>query len=410
MRKQDARGRVAQPARVLWHSVFQALENERCLDLRYRAISTSLRDDERVPNYKVMKQLALRKRLGPLYRPFIAIALVLIPVLAVVEWLFAILASATRASRPGTAIFHIVATTPTNIGLIEAALANDPSLQGLLVDRDILALRRLSAELGLRDVVFCIVSHALLLGHILQLEASKRTDLLLHSRDALVLLMLACYAQQHPEHGFATDDHYQRWAYLLSHHSPNLSIVQHGFLDQHIRFANPFGVARVIYVRDPLFVPEFASYYRILESRHFSPLRELASNPFSHTGVFIASSFPSIAAEIELVRLIKAGCDVPVIVKFHPAHQYDQQKQTLAALAEYVCTDEVYPSCKIFVSHNSFMEFDYRVCGVPTFSIFRSGGPKKTAQAILNLLNLQRPQDHPSCPHSHNSISSPQLI
>lgn len=406
MRKQDVRAPAAQSAGALWYSVFQALENERCLDLRYRAISTSLRDEERVPNYKVMKQLALRNRLGPLYRAFIAIALALIPVLAVIEWLFAILVSVARVGPSGAATFHIVATTPANVDLIEAALSREPSLQGLPLDHDILVFRRLCAELGLHGVVFCIVSHARLLGHILQLEAGRRTDLLLHSRDALVLLMLACYAQRHPEHGFATDDHYQRWAYLLSQHSPNLSIVQHGFLDPHIRFANPFGVARVVYIRDPLFLPEFASYYRILESRVFSPLHELAPNPFSGTSVFIASSFPSIEAEIELVRLIKAGCDVPVIVKFHPAHQYDQRKQVLAALAEYVCTDATYPRCKIFVSHSSFMEFDYRACGVPTFSIARSGGAANTAQAILNLLNLPSRQAYRSCGRSHNLISS----
>lgn len=406
MRKQDARGQVAHPTHVLWHSVFQALENERCLDLRYRAMSTSLRDDERVPNYKVMKQLALRNRLGPLYRPFITIALALIPVLAIIEWLFAVPASLAGAGAPRRGNFHIVATTPTNIDLIEEAVAKDSSLQGFVVDRDLLSLRQLSAELGLRGVVSCIASHALLLVYILQLERSKRTDLLLHSRDALMLAMLVFYAQQHPDHGFATDDHYQRWAYLLSHHSSSLFIVQHGFLDQHIHFANPFGVVRVLYVRDPQFISQFSSYYRILESKLFSPLRKLAQNPFADRGIFIASSFPSIAAEIDVVKLIKARCDVPVIVKFHPAHQYDQQKQILAALVENVCTDEVYPSCRIFVSHNSFMEFDYRVCGVPTFSISRLGGAVNTAQAILNLLDLQQPQDCPSCDHSHNSIPS----
>jgi len=386
--------------------VYRALENERCLDLRYRATSLGLCVDDSVPNYKVMKQIALRNRFGALYRPFITIALLLIPVLAVMQWLYVIPCSIVLRRRPSVATCHIVATNSANISLIKAALSEDLSMQGLSLDSDILTLHRLGAELNIGDVFFCIVSHVRLLGHILKIEAGKRTDLLLHSRDAFMLLLLACYAGRHFNRGFATVVHYQRWACLLSHQSSNLHIVQHGFLDPNIAFANPFGSVRVLYVRDPLFIQAFASYYRILEIKLFSPLPELVWNPFADTAVFIASSFPSIEAEIELVRLIKAGGDVPVIVKFHPAHQYDQQKQTLAALANYVCPNDVAPSCKVFVSHNSFMEFDYRACGVVTFSISRSGGAANTAQAILNLLNLPQPQEHASCAHSNDTISS----
>lgn len=377
----DARGaRDVAPAE-LWRSVLGALENERCLDLQFRGNSTSLRDDDRVPNYKVMKQLALRNRLGKLYRPFILVGLVMIPAAAVVDWVYAMLASLFPVG-PQPANLHVVATTPVNIGLIESALSTEPDFREQLVDHDLLSRRRLSAEIGVWNVASCIASHLGLLLHILRFGAGKRIDLIFHSRDAMVLLMLACYARSRPDHGFATEDHYQRWAYLLSQHSPNLSIVQHGALDPNIPFVHAFGAIRTLYLRDPRSRADFEKYYIVRESKLFSPIRKFKKNPFSEFGVFLASSFPYIDAEIELVRTIKARHIIPVIVKFHPAHHYDQRKQVLATLADYICADDEHPACRFFVSHNSFMENDYMACGVPTFSMECLGGPAASAQAI----------------------------
>lgn len=396
----NAGGRAAGQTHALWYSIFQAIENEHCLDLHYRATRTGLQDYDSIPNYKVMKQLALRNQLGLLYRPFIIFALVLIPTLAVFQWLLAILVSATLSRRASSATLHIIPTTPVNMGLIEAALCADPILKDHTRDLDILRLGRLSRELGLSGVLLCIASHVRLLRHILLTNSGNRTDLLLHSRDAFVLLMLVSYAQRHPNHVFATDDHYQRWAFLLSHYCEDFRIVQHGFLDLSIRFPHSFGVVQTVYVRDPIFVPEFATYYQIEESRAFSPVRYLAPNPFSESGLFLASSFPSIDEEIDFVRILKARRNVPIIVKFHPAHAYDARKQQLVALASYVCSGDDHPACQMFISNNSFMEFVYKACGVPTFSIAHLGGPSEAVQAILMLLD-----QHQGCPVDPISIA-----
>jgi hypothetical protein len=383
--------RAAKPTRALWYSVFQAIENERCLDLRFRATRTSLKDDDPVPNYKVMKQLVLKNKLGFFYSPFISLALVLIPILAMLHWLFAIFVSIAHAGRASEATLHIVPTTHGNTGLIDTALCADPAMNGRQQDRDILAFSRLCREVGLSGVLLCIESHILLLFRILRTDHRRRTDLLLHSRDAFVLFMLVCYAQRHPTHVFATDDHYQRWAFLLSHNCGNFRIVQHGFLDSNIVFAHSFGVVQSLYVCDPIFIPEFSAYYSILESRVFTQVTALTPNPFSEIGLLLASSFPSIDSEIELLIQIQARSEVPVIVKFHPSHSYDSRRQRLVALASYVCTDDENPMCKIFISHNSFMELAYKARGIPTFSIVRSGGPSEAAQAILALLEHAKP-------------------
>ena len=387
MRDLDSSSLSVEPKLAIWQSIFHALDNERCLDQRYRATRTLLKDDASVPNYKVMKQLALKSKLGFLYRPFIVSALVLMPILAMLQWLSAVFVSVAHLGKPSEATLHVVPTSQGNIGLIEAALCNDPAMIGRPQDRDILVFSRLCTEMGLTGVLFCIASHIHLLFHILRTDRRKRADLILHSRDAFVLLMLVCYARSHPSHVFVTDDHYQRWAFLLSHNCGDFRIVQHGFLDPNIVFAHSFGVVHSLYVCDPIFLPEFEAYYKMLESRSFSPITDLTTNLYSEVGLFLASSFPSIDEEIELLTQIKARRDVPVIVKFHPAHSYDSGKQRLAALASYVCADDENPTCKVFVSHNSFMEFAYKARGIPTFSIARSGGSSEAAQAILALFD-----------------------
>jgi hypothetical protein len=95
---------------------------------------------------------------------------------------------------------------------------------------------------------------------------------------------------------------------------------------------------------------------------------------------------------MELVRALKKH-GATVIVKFHPAHVYDSRKQILAAMADRVCTDDEHPACRVFVSHSSFMEFDYRSRDIQTFSIARDGGPLTTAAAILAAIEqMPRPQ------------------
>jgi hypothetical protein len=406
MRGSSSAPRADLPGDSLWRTVHQALENERCLDLRYRSTSTSLTAADAIPNYKVMKQLALRNRLGPAYRPFIALATMLVPALAATQWLRALFAAFLGARSAET--LHVIATTPANTRLIDAALNTEPALQLRSRDYDILALHRLGRELGLRDVVVCIVSHGRLLGHILRNGRGRRTDLILHSRDAFVLIMLARYSQLRPTHCFATDDHYQRWAFVLSHCCRDLRLVQHGFLDPAIGFPHPFGRAHAVYVRDALFSPMFAAYFQVLASRLFSPASTFAPNAYAERALFLASSFPSIDEEIELLRQIRAHGNIPVIVKFHPAHAYDSRKQRLAELATWVCADDR-PACRAFVSHNSFMEFDYKIAGIRTFSMLRSGGATLAARAIIEFMEKACPASS-TLPVSHSHFSPERTI
>ena len=375
---------VADIDTVLWRSVLQALENERCLDIRYRRMNPVLCDDPGMPNYKVMKQKILHERFGIMYLPILVLAQFLIPVFGLAQLVMAAGISIIRRGRGVGAKLHLVATTSSNVRLIEFALSEKGDCPSY--DADLLRVTRLAADIRLTGVMRCTWAYFHLLGHIMG-SKGRRRDMLLHMRDAVPLLMLVFYAKMNPDHVFVTDDHYQRWSFLLSHSSQNFQIVQHGFLDWEIEFEHAFGVVHRLFVRDESFVRYFAQYYKVFEWKCFSGLTTLDSNPYAACAVFLASSFPSIDAEIEFVRTFRQQSDAPIIVKFHPSHHYDDRKSVLSSFADYVCPEDQNPACRIFVSHSSFMEYDYRALGIHTVSIARFEGARFAVEAVLRQLD-----------------------
>lgn len=370
----------------IWRPVFYSLENERSLDINFRQRSDVSRLEGWLPNYKVMKQIALRNRFGFIYRLLVYVALMMIPIFAIYNWLYSLIAS-FLVDHKQEKKNHIVATTAMNIPLIEGALAEKGRLAQNQFDYELLNLRELASRLGAVNVIACIWQHIKLLSYILIAGKGRRLDLILHSRDAMCLLMFTKYIISRPEHHFVTEDHYQRWAYLLSHHSHNFSLVQHGALGPKISFTHPFGIIHTLYIREPHAQADFEEYYSVKECLHVSVTRPLVKNPCAINGVFLASSFPYVDNEIDLLKQLKIRDDIRIIVKFHPAHHYDSRKQQLIDLADYICSEDEFPACMIFVSYNSFTENDYIYHGVPTFSIERSGGVLNTVNAIVKHLD-----------------------
>lgn len=374
----------AGPAPPLWRVVLEALENERCLDLHFRKEVRDPRCDESVPNYKVMKQLALKSQLGPLYRPFVKVAPLAIAPLAVLQW-GAALALAALPARRRTATVHLAPTVETNTELIEAAVAADEELRDRPRDQDLNSLGALCATLPLVDVVACVGAHGRLLLELIRLDDGRRADLLLHARDALTLLMLGQHARRHPADVFVTDDHHQRWAFVLSRAAVDFRMVQHGILDAAVVFTHPFGPVRRLYVRDRAGAEPFHRYFSLGDVRVFTFLKPLKPSAIAARAVFLASSFPSIDDELVLLRRLRDQ-QVPIIVKLHPVHRYDRRGRELEDLADLVAARGDSPACRLFVSHSSSMEDEYRARGIPTFSMARAGGPERVAEQILAAL------------------------
>ncbi|MBC3936345.1 hypothetical protein H8K47_13315 [Undibacterium sp. CY7W] len=363
------------------------MENERALDVKYRAVSTMLPLSGPVPNFKVMKQLALQAQFGWFYPLLIAVAPIAVLLAAPWQWLLLLIGAAgsQRQALPEQAC-RVFATTDSNLTVIDAALDSDPRIATLPRYQIRFDPRAMGAEIGWSGCASAMRAHLRWLLYALTRPAGVRRDLLLHGRDALALLGLAHLARQ-AGHIFVTDDHYQRWAHVLSHAAADFRIVQHGFLDEELVLPHAGGCVSCLYLRDVLFHASFERYYGINEYRLFSSSASFAQTPLSGDALLLASSFPSIDEEIKLLDAIRESCgDIPIIVKFHPVHRYDARREKLAAYASLVYEGAGNPGCRIFVSHGSFMEFDYRRQGIATVSIARSGSVAVAVDEIRSFL------------------------
>ena len=372
---------------AIWQLVAEALDNERALDVRYRATRAALPRGGPVPNFKVMKQLALQAQLGRLYPLLIAIAPLTVLLAVPWQWLLLLIGAAggRRAPQPDGACW-VFSTTEGNRTIINAALDLDPRIAALPRCSIRLGLWTLGAEIRWAGCVSAIRSHFRWLRYAVTRPDEERRDLLLHGHDALALLGLVSLARQ-TQGIFITDDHYQRWAHVLSHAAEDFRIVQHGFLDEELVLPHIGGTVTCLYLRDILFRASFERYYPIVDHRLFSPQASFVQTPLSNSALLLASSFPSIDEEIRLLDAIRAAFeDLPIIVKFHPVHRYDSRREQLAARATLVYEGTGNPGCRIFASHGSFMEFDYRRQGIATVSIARSGSVEAAADEIRSLL------------------------
>ncbi len=363
--------------------VAEAFENERALDIRYRATFEAFPKSGSVPNFKVMKQLALKAQLVWLYPLLIAVAPLAVLLATPWQWLLLLIGAicGRRVSQPDVAC-HVIATTESNRTIIDSALDSDPWSSSLPRCQIHFRPFTLGAEIGWLSCLSVVRAHLGWLQHALTRSAGERIDLLLHGRDAVTLLALVCLASQ--KRGiFITDDHYQRWAHVLSKVADDFRIVQHGFLDEKLVLPHKGGTVTHLYIRDKKFLASFSRYYLIVNHQIFSPSARFIRTQLSECALVLASSFPSIDKEIKLLDIVRASCsDLPIIVKFHPAHRYDSRRDQLAARATMIFEGLGNPAGRIFASDGSFMEFDYVLQGVPTVSIARSGSIEAAAEQI----------------------------
>jgi len=364
----------------------KALQNERCLDVNFRNKSNNSDMLSRLPNYKLMKQVALYNRLGRFYFIFIFASLFIIPINILFQFVVAIFVSITSKKTDEVYPVHIIATSNTDFDVIKSRYDAEFGYNQVSFDYDIYSLKGLSARLDVVTLLAAFASCVKLYLLILRGKHDEKMDLLLHCRDAFILSMLICYVVETPLADYVTDDHYQRWAFLLSNLSNRLTIVQHGFIDPDINFINSFGTINELYVYDPSFNKSFNKYFSVNDCKLYGSKLILQPNQFSLNSVFLASSFPAIDTEIELLDIIKKQTTASIIIKLHPCHSYDARKDKLLSYASYVCRDDEFPECRAFVSYNSFLEYDYRLCGVLTFSIANCG-VNDTAKSLIELFS-----------------------
>ncbi|MCE4217585.1 hypothetical protein GD586_08995 [Pseudarcicella sp. GAP-15] len=205
------------------------------------------------------------------------------------------------------------------------------------------------------------------------LHSNQRFVYFLYYKDLLKLYLLSVFIMDNPDTVVITEDHYQRYAYLLS----NLEffkfvIVQHGFIDNSIEFPFKFGKVDCLLLRDFQFLDSFKNYYQICShSLLLRNLKSLFSQIDYKAFCFLASSSPFIDLEIKFAQILKSKYKIMLIVKKHPRHIYSREKlKTLLTFADVEWNDDyLFPKTTLFVSHSSFLEFDYKSVGAHTFKL-----------------------------------------
>jgi hypothetical protein len=364
--------------------IFSALENERQLDCRYREV---FKPQGNYLNYKIMKQEALRSKLGIALAPMLYLLAYMMPIIILLTWLKAfVLSFRSRELPQNEGVVWLIPTTPTNVIHLRDAIATDSVEYEIHLIEDLIQF--LAPRLGPNSLLHIF---PYLLGVIRKsiFGQGHTVELLLHARDALNFLLLANFAEQRCKDIFISDDHYQRWAYVLSHSANRFYLVQHGTLDHSIIFPFHYGKIEKAYIFDDQSLQTFGRYYReICTSEIRKPILKLKRNKLFTNCVFLASSFPSLEQEVEVIKELRRLNISPIIIKFHPVHNYGNRKKMLIEWADYVCEPDENPSCRVFISYSSSMELIYQNCGIPTVSIKQQGSIGRAAEAVRNYLTV----------------------
>lgn len=371
-------------ATQLIQSVLRSLINEHAVDeaVAKRYFSTS--EINRIPGFKHIKLLPLRTRLGVLFWPCIIAVAICIPLHNVALLLWTLLRAQFRRKTNHTndPIFFL-GFFETNIPLIEDALQED-ARRLHEIDRADLAASLTRGEQLRAFVLLAKLYNAILRNK----DGVPIFDLVLHSFKAVDLIVLASFLEHRPDAQFITTSMLQKWTYVLGARTrgPGPWVVQHGVLPTDITIPYAFfPVARIFAFSEEQAATFKRLFYRA-DSIRITPAN-LKITPIvpEQRGVFLGSSFPHIDTELEVLKWVKTHFDVPIWIKLHPKHIYDQRAKHLRALADHVVEGDTSPECLVFLSHSSTYGLHYEQAGVPSFSF---GLYDESAQFYIDLSTM----------------------
>jgi hypothetical protein len=363
--------------------VLKALENERALDIHLKNKFHKNNEDGYLPNYKILKLISFRKRLGWFFFPAIIIWSIISLVNSFVMAIFFVVAAVFKKPLAFDCVTHIISTS--SLSIIEVIKSER---ENFICDEFNCISPSNFQQYSKEKCFECLMAVVILYFKILFYPNFKgmRIEMLLHARDSVSLISLCSLIIQFPNHIFVTDDHYQRWSYILSNLSSNFILIQHGYLDSDINFPNKFGSIGTLYLRSIDFGVRFSKYFDVYRMKIYKIKINFHPNEFSDRAIFIASSSPFIEHEIDLARKLSLA-GIPIILKLHPYHVYDNKLNILLSLASYVCQSNENPLCEIFVSYNSFLYYDYVQSGIFSISMESVGGSSETFNIIFSRLN-----------------------
>lgn len=367
-------------ARIL----YQALENEAYLDRKLAVLVYSENTRALRAHFKPIKTAALHVRLGSLVDILLYCTSVLSLTALLLGPIFCLALYATK-----NVCSFVIKNPVTSPNLLIVPTSDDGerllrlNLQAKHTEMQKLDIRSLPLHPFFNFMDYLIISLNLLsLLFLIIKRPSKFFELGLHAYDALILFSIM-QAVKRLKLPVATDDHYQRWSFVLSHCATHMTTVQHGFIDPKLEFPHRSGSIDVLYAFDQKSVDELKLYYPIIKYHLNVRVRQLTLIE-KRPCLLLASSAPHISIEIAFLQQIKMlSPDTLTLIKLHPIHMYDHRKSYLIDLCSTVVSNETYPLCTVFVSYNSFLKYDYAQNDIPTIDL---ADFKEPAAAAINVL------------------------
>lgn len=365
--------------------LFQSLENEELLDLhvakRYFD-ETELID---LPNFKHLKLMPFKQRYGSPFIVLLNILAYLIPIKSFFEmlaWMIFRCLVPGRASEGFNCAY--IAFFERHAPLLQRVLRADEHMNPAGLHRSDIVRRLLISDMV--DAVMIVKSVFQIIRGCPPLQ---RRNLRLQAWNICGLTLVALHGRRFRDMPIATSDILQRWAYVIGHTTQKVWMIQHGFVAIGVKFKHAFSRVDRIYAYSDKQFENYSTYYGASNLRLISSDIELKNIGGSRNALFLASSAPHVDEEIALIQALKSKLEIPLAIKLHPRHFYDERGEKLLKLADIVIPANADPECKVFLSHSSFYGLMYQRQGIKSiaFSEYETIGVLSSALKECGIIN-----------------------
>ena len=367
----------------LMRVVEQSLFNEMLLDI-YLKEKYDLGTDSKLPDFKVLKLVNIKKRIGFLWSITLLCSPFLVVTKILIQWLLSIVYSFSKNTFLSQVF--ILTTSVANNERIKKCVADLPG--GNKTSFQLSEFGFLSSSQAPFEVVKLICENCRSIFKLFFGVNKNKLSLILHYHNSFEMLLLAKFVNSNPQFIYATDDHYQRWAFVMSHVADRLHIVQHGYLDivADINFQYKFGRAENIFIWREQDKSKFSCYINCDQFLYAPLALDLVMSELGDQCLFLASSSPHLDIETDFLRVFKKRSNVKVIVKLHPLHNYHVNVEMLLSQADEIWEGVSFPFCKVFVSFNSALEVSYSASGCSVIRLENYASPHEATDHVLRSL------------------------
>lgn len=346
-----------------YQKIIEAYENEIDLDKDY--ITTN--NIDLIFNFKPIKLIAFKKKLKIFFYPTLIAYFIFFPLFSLLQ-IILILTYKIIISEKKIDDILLIPTNKYRVKTLKKILSKNTEL-----DISYITLYRMNHIFVYGNLLNFINFLKNYLYFLVYIFYSKKNffDMYLHSYDVISLLYLT-EIMTTKNCLLITDDHYQRWSYIISKVSNKNIYIQHGYIKNYF-FTNQYGTIDKLLYTNKSDLSTFKNcfnikeYFKVSSSHIFKTIERINQKKV----IFFASSYPFVRDEIDFLQLLQTHNEsFYIIIKLHPNHIYDlKSKQILMNLTDIEWLEDYFPITDFFISYKSFLSEAYNDNNVITYSI-----------------------------------------